>query len=82
MLKAADIICLDHVCPFVGAIIDHMCVDAEEAPTTPVMTFYSAFTAEGRILAIQKKILKCIAIKSTSSRTFRELYMVPFKLLE
>ena len=41
MLEAADFMCLDQVFPFVGALIDRMCGEVEEAPTTHVMTLYS-----------------------------------------
>ena len=46
MLEASDFACLDQVFPFVGALMDHLCGEVGESPTTKVMTLYSDLLAQ------------------------------------
>ena len=46
ILEASDMACLDQVFPFVGALIDRLCGEVEESPTTKVMTLYSDLLAQ------------------------------------
>ena len=41
MLEAADFSCLDQVFPFIGALIDRLCGEVDQCPTTTVMTLYN-----------------------------------------
>ena len=41
MLEASDLLCVDQIFPFIGALVDRLCGEVEEAPTTKVMTMYT-----------------------------------------